>query len=231
MIYSSLSCNELVRACSESENAEAWEEFVCRFGKFITVVLARVARRYGENSSSVIEDLVQETYAKVCNDNCRLLRDFEPQHQDAFFGMLKVTAANVAHDYFRSRRSYKRGSGKVESELDQAGGLPPDPSFANQDRIEREILLQEIDRILISLMLGERDREIFWLHYRQGLTASAIAEIPGYGLTAKGVESILHRLRGQLRARLATTAALAGARSRAKGIPQENALSRGDEQP
>src|SRR4051812_2099089 len=100
MIYSSLSCDELVRACAESGDAEAWQEFVCRFERLIGIVVWRVARRHGENSGTVVEDLVQETYAKICDDDCRLLRGFKPHHQDAFFGMLKVTAANVARDYF-----------------------------------------------------------------------------------------------------------------------------------
>lgn len=100
MSYSSLSCDELVRACAESGNAEAWQEFVCRFEKHIKLVIWRVARRWGEDSPTVIQDLVQDTYVKVCADDCRFLRNFKPQHEDAFFGMLKVTAANVARDYF-----------------------------------------------------------------------------------------------------------------------------------
>src|SRR5437667_159549 len=39
-----------------------------------------------------------------------------------------------------------------------------------------------------------RSRLIFWLYYRSGLSASAIASIPNIGLTTKGVESALLRL-------------------------------------
>ncbi len=39
MIYSSLSCDELVRACAESGDAEAWQEFVCRFERLIGIVV------------------------------------------------------------------------------------------------------------------------------------------------------------------------------------------------
>jgi len=232
MIYRSLSCDELVHACAESGNAEAWQEFVCRFEKLISLVVWRIVRRYGEDNHAVVKDLVQEAYAKICDDDCRLLRDFKAHHEDAFFGMLKVTAANVAHDYVRARDCIKRGSGKADSELNEAEVFVPDPHHTGPDHIERQILLQEIDRILSTISSGERDREIFWLHYRQGLTASDIAKISSYGLTAKGVESILHRLRSQLRARLAEPAMRVGQpRSGAEGIQEEKTLFKEEGQP
>jgi len=36
-----------------------------------------------------------------------------------------------------------------------------------------------------------RDCAIFWLYYRQGLTAKAIAQLPDIGLTVKGVEKYI----------------------------------------
>ena len=49
----------------------------------------------------------------------------------------------------------------------------------------------------------QRNREIFWLHYRAGLSARAIADLPEIGLTAKGVESVIMRVTKELRERLA----------------------------
>jgi DNA-directed RNA polymerase specialized sigma24 family protein len=40
---------------------------------------------------------------------------------------------------------------------------------------------------------------LFWLYYRQGLTAEEIASMTGAGLTAKGVESALRRVAKWLR--------------------------------
>jgi hypothetical protein len=37
-------------------------------------------------------------------------------------------------------------------------------------------------------------RQIFWLHYRQGMTAKEIAGLAYLGLSEKGVESVLFRL-------------------------------------
>jgi len=230
MNYSSLSCDELVRACAESGNSEAWQEFVSRFERLISLVVWRVARRYGENDSSVIEDLVQDTYTKVCEDDCRVLRGFRSQHPDAFFGFIKVTAANVAHDYFRKSNAVKRGSGKVDADLEDAEGFTPNPHSAGPDLIERRILLREIDAVLSSIS-GERDREIFWLHYGQGLAASSIAEIPLYRLTVKGVESVLCRLRCEVRSRLAERPGIVVQPPPGnEGISPPKALSKGEGQ-
>jgi RNA polymerase sigma-70 factor (ECF subfamily) len=49
----------------------------------------------------------------------------------------------------------------------------------------------------------ERNTRIFWLHYRVGLSARNIADLPGIGLTTKGVESILLRITKELRERMA----------------------------
>lgn len=229
----SLSTEELVIACTESGNDKAWEEFVRRFRKVISTVVWRVARRYGEASNTVVDDLIQETFLKICSDNCRLLRDFEPRHPDAFFGMIGVTAANVAHDYFRAKRSDKRGAGVADCELSEVNTIAPDSHRSGAAQIERNILLREIDSVLISLSSpsATRDREIFWLRYRQGFTTKAIAAIPSFRLTTKGVESILHRLTCLVRERLVQEGNLAGKpRARAEGICPEDTLTQGEGQ-
>jgi RNA polymerase sigma-70 factor, ECF subfamily len=232
MSYSSWSAEELVRACAEAGNSEAWAEFACRFRKFIAYVVLRIARKYGETSGAIVDDLIQDTYLKVCSDNCRLLRDFEPQHPDAFYGLLKVTAVNVAHDYFRARRSAKRGSGISECDLADVDTFVPHSNSAGQACIEREILLREIDVVLreAASPVVSRDREIFWLYYRQGFTAKGIAMIPSYKLTTKGVESILYRLTRYVRAHLAEREPDTR-EGRPEGIRPSNTLHKGEGQP
>lgn len=229
MDYTSFSCDELVRACATSKDPEAWEQFVCRFEKIIRVAVWRVAKRYGQNDSALIQDLIQDTFAKICGDDHRLLRDFKPNHQDAFLGMLSITAANVARDYFRAKNSGKRGAGKENIGLDEASVFVV--GTHGSDNLDRQILLQEVQGMLCSICSDERDREIFWLHYRHGLAASHIAKISQYNLTAKGVESILHRLRVQLRAKLAERPLGSPVRFQPEGVQDENALSQGEGQP
>jgi DNA-directed RNA polymerase specialized sigma24 family protein len=149
-----------------------------------------------------------------------MLRDFKPRHPDAFYGMMKVTAANLAHDYFRRPRP----------PMTDVDPFIPD-SHSGPASIEREILLREIDDILSEMAtpLAARDREIFWLHHRQGFTAEAIAAIPGCEPGTKGVESILHRLTCYVRARLAEKEPdAAKPQAEGEGIPPANTFNKGE---
>lgn len=204
MDYVALSAEDLVLACTETGDAAAWEEFVRRFHRLISTVVLRVSRRWGGSSPQLIDDLVQDTYLKLCADDCRLLRNFKPHHPDAFFGYLKVVTANLVHDHFKAKHSGKHGSGVAEvadeASISTAANSPSGSATARNS--ERRILLMELDTLLRELAQGPhwgRDQRVFWLYYRMGLTASAIAALPSIGLSTKGVESTILRLTRLLR--------------------------------
>jgi RNA polymerase sigma-70 factor (ECF subfamily) len=190
---------ELIRACAEVGDAAAWEEFVRRFHELIASVVWRTTRRCGSDSVALVQDLIQETYLKICADPRRLLAEFTPRHPEAFFGYLKVVTSNVVLDYFRGQRAHKRGSGRSESSIDEViGGSDSTASATAEQDVHRYILMKEMDSILRASLDAdnkERDLQIFWLYYRYGLSASAIAELPSVSLTVKGVESVLQRLK------------------------------------
>jgi RNA polymerase sigma-70 factor (ECF subfamily) len=113
---------------------------------------------------------------------------------------------NVAHDYFKSRHSKKRGAGEVPQSIENVEPKGRSGDLGAQGSMERAILLKEIDECLATCSQGndqERDRLIFWLYYQQGMSAKAIAALPTIGLTAKGVESALFRLTRLVRERMA----------------------------
>jgi RNA polymerase sigma-70 factor (ECF subfamily) len=204
--------NDLLSLCGNAGGAPAWEEFIRRFQPLISTVALRTARQWGDPSANLVDDLVQETYLKVCADNCRLLRNFTPQHPGAVFGFLKVVTANVVRDHFKGFRAAKRGAGEAAKDIEIDGisaASTSQPSLVNQASMERTILLQEIDQHLTRLVPVEdlpRSRLIFWLYYRSGLSASAIASLPNIGLTTKGVESALLRLTRLVRTAFTRTA-------------------------
>ncbi len=204
--YSSLSIEELVRRCSASRSAEAWEEFVRRFHRLIATVILRTADRLGDASRQTVDDLIQETYLKLCADNFRILRSFEQQHPEAFTGYVKVLTANVVRDHFKSTHTQKRGSGQLTPIEDDFVPAAAEGSLGSPKSIERAVLIQEIAHHLALSVTGpdqERNIRIFWLHYHAGLSARAIADLPGTSLTTKGVESILLRITKDLRQRMA----------------------------
>ncbi|MDR3738672.1 MAG: sigma-70 family RNA polymerase sigma factor [Terracidiphilus sp.] len=215
-----LSTEELIRRCVSSDSSAAWEEFVRRFQPVITQTVLRTASRLGDSSSSTVTDLVQETYLKLCANNFRLLRTFQPAYPDAFFGFVRTVAANLVRDHFRAIHAQCRGSQQPVSAESPEHLAAPTSAPGNHAHLHREVLLREIDAHLADAFDGPnalRNRHIFWLYYRAGCSAAEIAALPGLDLTAKGVESLLFRMTRELRSRMSHPPQLSSAPESATG--------------
>lgn len=193
---------ELLRLLEECLSApaaspERWEIFVSRIHGLIAGMVARTLRQSGAAPSPErVDDLVQDTYVKLCEHNLAALRRFRGNRPEALVAYLRTVACSVTRDHLRASVTEKRGSGRVDALDDQVAAhvvqLRADPASP-----DRQILFTQIDRWLASdahAGATRRDRWIFWLYYRYGLTTRAIAEIPAVGLSAKGVESTIFRL-------------------------------------
>ena len=143
-----MSAEELIHACAESNEGAAWEEFVSRFNRPISLSIIRTAHQWGGIPQQVVDDLVQETYLKLCANKCRLLRDFAVQHPEALPGYIKTIAVNVTHDHFKSLHSQKRGSGETAQFLEDVEPPARSGDLGGQAAMEREVLLKEIDDCL-----------------------------------------------------------------------------------
>ena len=203
MDYLALPPDKLFAICVDARDPVAWEEFIRRFNPVIASVVLRVAIRYGKSAGPVIDDLVQETYLRICANDRKLLKKFVPRHPESTFAYLKVVASSVAHDYFKTWLAQKR---KVEATAevldDEVTSVSSEKRQGSLAPIERGVLLQQIDQKLGSLLPPvdvSRARTVFWLYYRSGFTAEAISSLPAIGLTTKGVESLLFRLTKLLR--------------------------------
>jgi RNA polymerase sigma-70 factor (ECF subfamily) len=201
--YCSISAEDLFVACLRTGEEPAWAEFVRRFEPLLLRIIIKVAGHWGERSPQVIDELVQDTYLKLCSDRQAILISFHPAHPDSVYGYLKVFAANLAQDHFKATRARKRGGSlKIESTDDHPITIESVSFSSHHQHIERSVLVKEIENIVAALVVGpnaDRDRLIFWLYYRSGLAANAIASMPSIGLTTKGVESTLQRLTTQIR--------------------------------
>jgi RNA polymerase sigma-70 factor (ECF subfamily) len=193
---STIEANQLARQCAYSTHAPEWEQFV----RLVTPVVALTARRvsmlWNEPSNSAVGEIVQDVFLKLCEDDRRILREFEDRGNNSFLKLLRMITASVATDYFRRTRAEKRGGLK--------GAVPLESSLIEEDlsdghatwAVEWPALLAQLDGLLRLYpdAVSPRDRRLFWLYYRHGLTANAIARIPAMELSAKGVESALLRL-------------------------------------
>lgn len=202
-----MSVLELIRACAGTNDSAPWEEFVSRFERPISLSVMRTACQLGKNALQVVDDLVQETYLKLCADKCRHLLDFANAHPDnlAVTRYIKVVAINVTLDHFKALHSQKRGEGETDQFPEEGEPSAHAAASGGPDAMDREVLLKQIDDRLHLCAAGPnqaRDCLIFWFYYLQGMTAKAMAPLPGIELTPKGVEAVIFRLVRCLRRQL-----------------------------
>ncbi|HTA80628.1 MAG TPA: sigma-70 family RNA polymerase sigma factor, partial [Terracidiphilus sp.] len=180
--------------------------------------MIRTARQWGEAPDEIAADLVQETYLRLCDGRFHLLSKFALNHPHAVDGYVKTVAANVTHDFCKARRSSKNGANSVDQIHDSYEPQAAIEGFGGELEIERTVLLGEIQRGLEECTSGAmrgRDQTLFWLYYRHGMSASAIASLSTIGLSVKGVESAILRLTRQVRNHIARS------RSSADQLPSQ----------
>lgn len=203
METSGRSVNELARACACSSDSREWEEFLRRSLPLVTLVAARVCRMWtGSYSSAMVDDIAQEVLLKLCEQERRILREFEARGEDSFFALLRTVSASVANDYLRRLYSAKRGGKVVTFSLDEEPQQQAITPVSNPTgKLQQTVLHTQLDAMLQSApdAISARDRTIFWLYYLQGFTAEEISTMAGTGLSAKGVESALRRIGNWLR--------------------------------
>jgi RNA polymerase sigma-70 factor (ECF subfamily) len=176
MDYQDLAPVQLARLCAE-RNSDAWLEFIRRYQRPITLVILRTLREAGGTSTLLLDDLVQETYAALCADSCRLLRDFVEEYPSSLDAMVRVVAANLTYDHLRAHNAKKRG-GDFDQVAYDSPVVAQLPSPYGHETIERHIQLREID----ATLQRAREPRMSTLH-----------------LTSKGVESSLRRTLSLLR--------------------------------
>jgi RNA polymerase sigma factor (sigma-70 family) len=188
MDLSNLSHQDLITRCIAHDEA-AWSEFLKRFNKPISAVLVKTLRRRMQPRPSLVDDLVQNTLLKLLENDCKALKVFKSQHENAIFGYLQVVSSNVAQDYLRRLEAKKRDA-RTEEELEE---VPPDvvaDDHSAKDAEHRAHISQVEARL--KPLASEKEQEIFWLYNRWGLTAREIAQL--FQMNIKSVENMLAKL-------------------------------------
>ena len=130
------------------------------------------------------------------------MRDFAVQCPEGIVGYLKRIAANATHDYFKHGHSQSAGGDQPHvstSDVEPEAGIE---IHGSEEKIAFQLFLSEIDEHLKRCLTGpdrERDRTIFWLYFRQGMSAREIASLPGIELSTKGVGSVIERMKHSIR--------------------------------
>lgn len=197
--------NELARACAHTSDPAEWEQFLRLAMPLVSMAASRVCRMWTNNvSRAMVDDIAQEVFLKLCEQDRRILREFVPRGEDSFFGLLRTVTVSVANDYLRRGSSAKRGGKVVTFSLDDDSSSNPSPGVDSSRDLHQSVLLAQLDQMLRSApeVISERDRTMFWLYYLQGFTAEEISRVAEPGLSPKGVESALRRICNWIRSEI-----------------------------
>lgn len=175
---------DLLASCAGGGGEPAWAEFTSRFHRVIAATVVKTLLSARVQTSGTADDLIQEVYIKLSAHDRRALREFQGVQEVAFHAFLRRISYNVVQDFLRGRKN--RPAGPLSEELPAA---EDDPHF----RLLVAQMLELLDKALPADSV-ERDKAIFLLYFRDGLSAREIAGLPAIALGEKGVESAVLRM-------------------------------------
>jgi RNA polymerase sigma factor (sigma-70 family) len=154
---------------------EAWEAFVRRYAGLVVAAVRGIAREVAE-----VEDLSQEVFLRLCKDDFRLLRSYDPSRA-GLSTWITIVARSTARDAMRRRRPVS-----VPIEAVPEGRLAIDP-------VEpvRKLKLPEA-------LLSPRQKEILTMLYDREMEVAEIAAM--LGIDPQTVRSAHHKAMLKLRA-------------------------------
>ena len=153
----------------------AWEAFVRRYAGLVVAAVRGVAREATE-----VEDLVQEVFLRLCRDDFRLLRTYDPARAQ-LSTWVTIIARSTARDALRRHRPVV-----VPIEAVPEGRLAVDPVEPVRPLKLPEALLSPRQREILT-MLYDREMEV-------GEVATAL------GIDRQTVRSAHHKAMVKLRA-------------------------------
>ncbi len=153
----------------------AWEAFVRRYAGLVVAAVRGIAREATE-----VEDLVQEVFLRLCRDDFRLLRSYDPARAQ-LSTWVTIIARSTARDALRRHRPVV-----VPIEAVPEGRLAVDP-------VEpvRPLKLPEA-------LLSPRQREILTMLYDHEMEVAEVAA--ALGIDPQTVRSAHHKAMVKLRA-------------------------------
>jgi RNA polymerase sigma factor (sigma-70 family) len=153
----------------------AWDAFVRRYGGLVVAAVRGVAMAHGD-----VEDLAQEVFLRLCKDDFRLLRSYDPARA-SLSTWLTIVARSTARDGLRRRR---------------AEAVPLDAVPEAQLAIHPVEPVQKLK--LPEALLSPRQREILGMLYDREMDVAEIAA--ALDIDPQTVRSAHHKAMIKLRA-------------------------------
>ena len=153
----------------------AWDAFVRRYAGLVAAAVRGVAREAAE-----VEDLAQEVFFRLCKDDFRLLRSYDPARA-GLSTWITIVARSTARDAMRRYRPVLTPIDAVPE-----GRLAVDP-------------VEPIQKLkLPDALLSPRQREILTMLYDREMEVAEIAA--ALGIDPQTVRSAHHKAMVKLRA-------------------------------
>jgi RNA polymerase sigma factor (sigma-70 family) len=153
----------------------AWDAFVRRYAGLVAAAVRGVAREAAE-----IEDLAQEVFLRLCKDDFRLLRSYDPARA-GLSTWITIVARSTARDAMRRYRPVLTPIDAVPE-----GRLAVDP-------------VEPVQKLkLPDALLSPRQREILTMLYDREMEVAEIAA--ALGIDPQTVRSAHHKAMVKLRA-------------------------------
>jgi len=153
----------------------AWEAFVRRYAGLVAAAVRGVAREAAE-----VEDLAQEVFVRLCKDDFRLLRSYDPARA-GLSTWITIVARSTARDAMRRHRPVLMAIDAVPESR-----LAVDP-------------VEPAERLkLPEALLSPRQREILTMLYDREMEVAEIAKT--LGIDPQTVRSAHHKAMVKLRA-------------------------------
>jgi RNA polymerase sigma factor (sigma-70 family) len=154
---------------------DAWDAFVRRYAGLIVAAVRNLAAGQAE-----IEDLTQEVFLRLCKDDFRLLRGYDPARA-GLSTWITIVARSTARDALRRRRAEA-----VPIDAVPEAHLAIDP-------------VEPVTRLkLPEALLSPRQREILTMLYDQEMDVAEVAA--ALGIDPQTVRSAHHKAMVKLRA-------------------------------
>jgi RNA polymerase sigma-70 factor (ECF subfamily) len=153
----------------------AWEAFVRRYAGLVVAAVRGVAHEAAE-----VEDLAQEVFLRLCKDDFRLLRSYDPARA-GLSTWITIVARSTARDAMRRHRPVLMAIDAVPESR-----LAVDP-------------IEPAERLkLPEALLSPRQREILTMLYDREMEVAEIAKT--LGIDPQTVRSAHHKAMVKLRA-------------------------------
>lgn len=186
-----MSHNELIKfVAAHPESIPAANEFYQRFYLHICFQVKCAMKRAAEYQ--FMEDIVQEVLCILYKNDCRVLKNFRGEHENAIFDFLGKIAR------FETYRFLKRlNSGPVEFPGELPPALPENTDPKTQEiRQETEICLEEI---LKGKRHKERDKLVFKYYYFHDMKVEDIPAALNTDLSTKRIYNVINEIEEKLK--------------------------------